>query len=129
MPEAELEYFPDTLEWVSNPDHDEDGGLIEGLSCLVYSAATPYRPAWIGLERRIDDDASLPSLLLCVASGDFCLQLPVPMGVLDQELDGEDLRLLRRSSPSKSSLQIDACRALAPAPAAAHARRAGRWLS
>ena len=28
MPEDELAYFTDTLEWVNNPDHDYDGGLF-----------------------------------------------------------------------------------------------------
>ena len=129
MPEAELEHFQDTLEWVGNPDHDEDWSLITGLSCLVYSAPMPYWPAWISLERRNEDDAAIPSVLLSVASGDFCLQVPIPMGVLDQELDGEELQLLRRASPLKGSLDIDVCRLLVPAPAAAPARRAGRWLS
>jgi hypothetical protein len=39
MPETELRYFVDTLEWVSNPDPDRDALLLrEEATCLVYSA-------------------------------------------------------------------------------------------
>ena len=46
MPLSDLEYFSDTLEWVSNPDFEYDGSLLTGTFCRVYSR--PIRTeAWL----------------------------------------------------------------------------------
>ncbi len=38
LPARELPFFVDTLEWVSNPDHDADDRLLDAAGCLVYRA-------------------------------------------------------------------------------------------
>ena len=38
MPEPELAYFTDTIEWLNNPDHEYDAGLFAGTCCHVYDA-------------------------------------------------------------------------------------------
>ena len=38
LPETELPAVVDTMEWVSNPDHDCDDYLFAGSCCQVYSA-------------------------------------------------------------------------------------------
>ena len=43
MPEPELSSFTDTIEWVSNPDHEFDRTLFDGAGCLVYQAHVPYQ--------------------------------------------------------------------------------------
>jgi hypothetical protein len=123
MPEADLEYFTDALEWVGNPDHDEDSSVFSRLACLGYSVPAPSPSAWVSLERRSDEDALIPSLLFFLASGGFILQLPVPLGVLDQESDGEEMPLLRRSWTQADVSGPEVCRLLTPAPALVSAGR------
>ena len=43
MPEDELAYFADTLEWVNNPDHEYDGGLFADPYCQVYQLRSSAR--------------------------------------------------------------------------------------
>jgi len=88
VPEAELMYFPDTLEWLNNPDHDCDAGLFAGMSCQVYDAPFSNQRAWISVARRIDDDAPLPYMICLVASGGIVVQVPLPLCLRDQDLDG-----------------------------------------
>ncbi len=97
MPEIELTYFTDTLEWVNNPDHAYDGGLFGGTYCHLYQAPGPPERSWISLARRVDDNAPVPYMLSFISSGGIVLQISVPMSVRDQDLDGRGARLLERS--------------------------------
>jgi Protein of unknown function (DUF2934) len=101
MPISELEYFADTLEWVSNPDFEYDGSLLTGSFCRVYYLA-PYaaEAGWINLSRRIDDEAAMPYVLLFAGWGGIVLQVPIPLCIRDQDLDGKDIRILERSPAS-----------------------------
>ena len=92
MPERELAYFTDALEWVNNPDHEYDGSLFAGMSCRVYRAPFLQDRSWTSLARRIDDDAPFPYMLYFVAWGGMILQVPVPLGSPDQDLDGKVVR-------------------------------------
>jgi hypothetical protein len=88
VPEAELMYFPDTMEWLNNPDHDCDVSQFAGMSCQVYDAPFSNHRAWISLARRNDDDAPLPYMICLVASGGIVVQVPLPLCLRDQDLDG-----------------------------------------
>jgi hypothetical protein len=88
IPEAELMYFPDTMEWLNNPDHDCDASLFAGTSCQVFDAPYSNHRAWISVARRLDDDAPLPYLICLVASGGIVVQVPLPLCLRDQDLDG-----------------------------------------
>lgn len=128
MPEADLEYFPDAVEWVNNPEHDEDSSLFSRLACLAYHApALADAPGWVALERRADDDSALPSRLLFVARDGWIVQFPVPLGTLDQDLDGEEVRLLPRSWSPAGSCDRVASRLVGPSPTRA-SRPRRRWL-
>jgi Protein of unknown function (DUF2934) len=97
MPEVELAYCTDTLEWVSNPDHQYDGGLFAGTYCHVYRVPSPSAGSWISLARRVDDDAPFPYMVTFLSRGDIVVQIAVPMCVRDQDLDGRGARLPQRS--------------------------------
>ena len=110
LPESELEYFSDAIEWVSNPEHDEDSSLFSSISCLACSTAGGIAEPWAGIEKRRHEDSPLPAFLYLLSGGGVGLQFPIPLGVQDQESDGEERRLLRRSWSTGSG----ACRELAP---------------
>jgi hypothetical protein len=97
MPEQELAYFQDTLEWLNNPDHEYDAGLFAGTCCHLYAASFTDSPPWTTLVRRIDDDAPLPYMLYFLARGGVVVQISVPLCVRDQDLDGRGARLPVRS--------------------------------
>jgi hypothetical protein len=97
MPEIELANFTDTVEWVNNPDHDYDGSLFGGTYCHVYSAPFFGDQSWTSIARRIDDEAPHPYMLYFVAWGGNVIQVPVPLGSRDQDLDGKAVRIPERS--------------------------------
>jgi hypothetical protein len=97
MPEDELAYFADTLEWVNNPDHEYDGGLFADTYCHLYHLpSSPDRP-WISLARRVDDEAPFPYMISFLSSGGIVLQTAMPLCVRDQDLDGRSARIPWRS--------------------------------
>jgi hypothetical protein len=100
MPLSDLEYFSDTLEWVSNPDFEYDGGLLTGSFCRVYFAPFASEAGWINLSRRVDDAAAMPYLLLFAGWRGIVLQVPIPLCMRDQDLDGKDVRIPERSPAS-----------------------------
>jgi hypothetical protein len=97
MPETELAYFPDTLEWVNNPDHEYDGGLFAGSYCHIYRDPSPPERSWIRVARRVDDEAPFPYMVAFISWDGVIVQISVPMSVRDQDLDGRNTRLLQRS--------------------------------
>jgi hypothetical protein len=97
MPEQQLSSFTDTIEWVSNPDHAFDRTLFDGAGCLVYQAHVPSRAAWASLDCRIDTDAPLPFMLFFLGTRRLILQVHLPLCALDEDLDGTEVRMPRRS--------------------------------
>jgi hypothetical protein len=97
MPETELAYFTDTLEWVNNPDHEYDGALLADTDCHVYWDPSPPVRSWISLARRVDDEAPFPYMVAFISWDGVVVQISVPMSVRDQDLDGRGARLLQRS--------------------------------
>ena len=84
MPGAELPYFIDALEWVSNPDHEADDQLLEGAECWVYRA--PFLgegAARAHLARRVEDETPVPYMIYFLASDGLMVQLPLPMCLRD----------------------------------------------
>ncbi len=88
LPEEELPSVIDAIEWVSNPDHDCDDRLFGGTCCQVYSAPFLENLSGISLARRVEADAPLPALLYFLAHGGIVVQVPVPLCLHDQDLDG-----------------------------------------
>src|SRR5262249_24330691 len=88
MPGPELRYFVDTLEWVSNPDHDSDEQLLEGPACRVYRGPFLGEPPRAVLTRRVDDEAPVPYMLCFLESDGIMVQVPLPMCLRDEDLDG-----------------------------------------
>lgn len=97
MPEQELAYFTDTLEWLNNPDHEYDAGLFAGACCHVYHAPLENDRSWLCLARRIDDEAPFPYMVCFIAWRAIVVQISVPLSVRDHDLDGRSARLPVRS--------------------------------
>jgi Protein of unknown function (DUF2934) len=88
MPARELGYFPDTMEWVNNPDPTCDASLFAGSSCRVYSIATDQDAPWVSLARRVDDEVAMPYMVLLVSEGHTVIQVDIPLCLRDEDLDG-----------------------------------------
>lgn len=88
MPASELRYFVDALEWVSNPDHDADDRLLDGVGCRVYRAPFLGESPRASLARRVDEDAPVPYMLFFLECDGVTVQVPVPMCLRDEDLDG-----------------------------------------
>jgi hypothetical protein len=98
MPESELRYFVDALEWVSNPDSERDAPLLrERASCRVYSAEFLRQRSWTSLARRTENDAPFPYMIFFLCQGGVLIQVQVPLCIRDQDLDGRPVRIARRS--------------------------------
>jgi len=126
VPAAELAYFIDALEWVSNPDHDADDLLLEGAECWVYRA--PFLGAGVArasLARRVDDDAPVPYMMYFLACDGVMVQLPMPMCLRDEDLDGRPVERPERVPAVGSGPEFREARAVL-LPLAVSGRRAGR---
>jgi hypothetical protein len=138
MPEIQLRYFADSLEWVSNPDPDSDGLLLkEAATCRAYTVPFLRNRSWTSLARRNDGVLSLPYMLYFLAHHGVVLQVQVPLCTRDQDLDGRPVREIRRSwsaseddrlpQPRPTELQLTRSgtrpRAYAPSPAGSVSRR------
>ncbi len=100
MPEAELQYFEDAIEWVCNPDHRFDSSLFKGLGCHVDLApAHGSGGAWTALARRVEPEGPFPYMLHFVGTGRVVLQIHVPHCGRDEDLDGASMIVPRVSSP------------------------------
>jgi hypothetical protein len=97
LPEAELPAVVDTIEWVSNPDLDCDDHLFAASCCQVYAAPFLKGLSGIRVARRVDDEAPLPALLVFLSHGGILVQVPVPLCLRDQDLDGRAVQQPRRS--------------------------------
>jgi len=87
VPEDELQYFEDAIEWVGNPDHDLDSRTIGALDCYLHRLADPSPFSWVALARRIEDDGPFPYLLAFFGTGDLVLQVALPLCVRDEDLE------------------------------------------
>jgi hypothetical protein len=88
MPDEELAYFTDTLEWVNNPDHEYDAGHFAGTECHLYVAPFLREQSWASLARRIDDESPFPYMVCFLCRGGIVVQISVPLCVRDHDLDG-----------------------------------------
>ncbi len=87
IPERELQYFEDAIEWVSNTDHDLDSRTIGGLDCFLHALPEPSSFSWIALARRIEADEPFPYLLAFFGTGQHVFQIAMPLCVRDEDLE------------------------------------------
>ena len=98
MPESELRYFPDTLEWVSNLDSRSDAQLVrQEATCRVFSTSWLGEEARASLLRRRDLDVPFPYMIMLLVRDGIVIQAQLPMCLRDQDLDGRAVRIPRRS--------------------------------
>ena len=90
MPESQLEYFGDTIEWVSNPEHERDAGSLESLLSrgFTFRMCRCPRPS-VTLVRKTYEDAPFPYVVLFLGTTELMIQVPVPYCVRDDDRDGE----------------------------------------
>lgn len=126
VPEVELDYLPDTIEWVLNPDHDLDSHSFEGLGAYLHVPTVPRRSPWAALARRRRDDVPLPYLLFFVGTPDVVFEVPVPLCLRDEDLEGEAILLPRVAAPDGLHHGVGGTRSLfLPVPASAPSRPFG----
>jgi hypothetical protein len=112
MPERELRYFVDALEWVSNPASQRDAALLqEEALCLAYQAEFLRNRSWTSLARRTEHTAPFPYMIYFLAQGGVVLQVRLPLCVRDEDLDGRHIRLPRRSFTSRDDQPFAQARA------------------
>jgi hypothetical protein len=112
MPEAELRYFVDALEWLSNPNHDDDARLFGGAVCHVQIVPSLRDRSWAGLARRIDDQLPFPYMVYTLARDSVVVQIPLPLCIRDQDLDGRIARVPVRSFTSGAGAGFEPDRSL-----------------
>ncbi len=100
VPQPELEFFPDTLEWIANPDHDADRGAFAGLGlgCYVHQAG-PFRAPFVALARRREDDAPMPYMLVFLGTSGLVFEAPLPLCVRDEDQEAGATLVPRVSIP------------------------------
>ena len=87
VPEDELQFFEDAIEWVGNPDHDLDSQSIGGMDCYLHALPEPSPFSWVALARRLEDDGPFPYLLAFFGTGDLVFQIALPLCVRDEDLE------------------------------------------
>jgi hypothetical protein len=127
VPDADLPDFVDTIEWVSNSDHDLDDRLLSGAGCRIYTAPFLHdgARASLSLARRIDDEAPVPYMLYFLAGDGIMVQVPLPLCVRDQDLDGRDVEHPERALSAGYGPDFRAAQC-APLPLAVSSRRANQ---
>ena len=107
MPDDELDAFHDTIEWVANPDHDLDGRSFRGLGCFLHVEPEPRRTPYVTLARRLRDEVPVPYMLFFLGTANVTFEIPVPLCVKDDDLDGEGLLVPRVGLPDAERIWDD----------------------
>jgi hypothetical protein len=98
MPDAELEYFLDAIEWVNNSDPHADASLFAAIHRRVYRDDSARGQGLISLTIRRDGRAALPYMLFFLGWDGIVAALQVPLCTRDQDLDGRCVPMPRVSS-------------------------------
>src|SRR5262249_33458967 len=107
MPRQELEFFTDTVEWVSNPDHDFDDNLFMAPQGHVFLLDQAIREPWLSVVRRTDDDAPMPYLLLYLATASAVVQAVIPLCTRDDGFEKEDTIVPMALPPSPNGDHLE----------------------
>ncbi len=94
LPDREVPYFLDALEWVSNPDPDVDQCLFAATCCRAYLVPSEHAAPRAWLARRIDDDAPLPYMIAFVSSEGIVVQIHLPLCSRDDDSAEDGVTLL-----------------------------------
>ncbi|MHC5541350.1 DUF2934 domain-containing protein, partial [Singulisphaera rosea] len=104
MPRRELPTFESAIEWVGNPDHDFDVNLFEAHDGFLHVSSVTFSHPWVALARKVEDDAPMPYMLLFLGTSDVVVQIPVPLCMSDEDLDGETLIIPKLCAPTALEL-------------------------
>lgn len=82
MPESELGYFKDTLEWLGEDAHIQSRFILPNLWMLYGTFESTDR--WdqlsiVVVKKKCDTDPALPYMLVNLNYGNFDFQLPIPL--------------------------------------------------
>ncbi|GIW87908.1 MAG: hypothetical protein KatS3mg108_2232 [Isosphaeraceae bacterium] len=90
MPPALLELFPDALEWASQPEADRLDAELARRGVLVHSLDQRQIP-WSAILVKTDDAMPMPHVLAFLGLETATIELPMPLCVRDEDLDGETI--------------------------------------
>ncbi len=99
LPGRDLDDFRDAMEWVGNPDHDFDGGVFAEFGVQWHRALHPASGPWAALARRVEADVLMPSVLFFLGTRTNSLQVPLPLGSRDEDLEGHAATFPKVASP------------------------------
>ncbi len=93
LPLRDLEDHEDTIEWITNPDHNFDFRVFSGLSCVVHTMAYFYPSPWAAVAEKTNDRNPWASRLFFLGMDRTSLMISVPLNPRDEDLDltGESL--------------------------------------
>jgi hypothetical protein len=98
LPDADLDAYADTVEWVLNPDHGLDRPVFAGLGLYLHVATTLFPSPWTALARRVADDEPMPAMLYLLGTAHLTFELAVPLGLRDEAHDAGGLVVPRVAS-------------------------------
>ena len=107
MPALDLDDHEDTVEWISNPDHDFDLNVFRDLTCAVHVVANVFPASWAALAKRTDREELGPALLFFLGTGHVVFQVPVPLGQSESDDDGATATVLDHFPPSPFGPEYD----------------------
>lgn len=101
LPGADLDLFPDAIEWICNPDHDLDGRSFAGMGCDLYQGPGLPAHSWVALAWKTDEEAAMPSAIAFLGTPGQVFVLPLPLCSRDEDLEGESLTIPRVPLPDE----------------------------
>lgn len=87
MPLRDLEDHEDTIEWITNPDHNFDFRVFSGLSCVTHQMADAYPSAWAAVAEKTNDGEPWASRLFFLGMQRSAFMISVPLNPRDEDLD------------------------------------------
>ena len=91
LPPSELHHFGDTIEWVSNPDHDREASLLDDMGVRIYWNADGVPTPFASLARRTDDSSGLPYLVFFLGLRNVVFQVRLPLSPCDEDLTASEV--------------------------------------
>ena len=90
LPPSELHHFGDTIEWVTNPDHDREAALMDVMGVRAYWIPQGVPTRFASLAKRTDDSSGFPYLLFFLGVGSVVLQVRLPLSPRDEDLEASE---------------------------------------
>ena len=107
MPVDQLDDYEETIDWVGNPDHDFDLSVFRDMACVIHPVSSPFPASWSALAEKTEEGEAWPSMLYFLGLKRVILQITVPLGRRDDELEIPTSSLPDVLPPSPFGLGFD----------------------